>query len=349
MLCFLLLNLSHGFTAAGSAKIRSLEAFNWFQRACDRMNLRLPGNAPFHLKVRFHAYPGIELLPPGRAQILNGDGDYEETWISPHLWRREVKLGEYHAIEVDSGRARKMMATSDYVPSRVVMLMAALYFPILEELQNREPVLRRTWKMQKFSDGVTERVRIFTPEAHTNQMEFQDSYTFLPSGVLVRSNEWDVTTTFEDETPFGDRFVPRQIRIQADAERDLLTAEIAIDPPTRTNADFFDLPASPAEPGMSLRPRTGWGIQNARSKHLVQDPGTVGLPELLLRINITRQGMTRDVEIIRIKGAWFGADQILAAARNREFEPARVDGSPCQIWWPIPYPPDHWYGWDEVP
>jgi hypothetical protein len=60
----------------------------WFQRAGEQRNLRLPGSTPFHLKVTFRAFPGLELLPPGKEQILTGDGVYEETWLSPYEWRR---------------------------------------------------------------------------------------------------------------------------------------------------------------------------------------------------------------------------------------------------------------------
>jgi hypothetical protein len=103
---------------------------SWFERASDRMNLRLPNSVPFHLRVRFHAYPGLELLPPDQAEILTGEGLYEETWLSTYQWRREVTLGDYHAVETQSVDIRKMTATSDYVPSRVIMLMDALLNPI---------------------------------------------------------------------------------------------------------------------------------------------------------------------------------------------------------------------------
>jgi hypothetical protein len=102
-------------------------SIEWFQLAKEQMDLRMPGSASFRMKVTFHSFPGVEFLNlKEKPQIVNGDGLSEETWLSPHEWRREVTLGGYHAIEEDSGGVRKMQASSDYEPSRVLMLLNAL-------------------------------------------------------------------------------------------------------------------------------------------------------------------------------------------------------------------------------
>jgi hypothetical protein len=62
------------------------------------MNLRMPGCTPFHMRVTFHALPGIELLgPKERSSILTGDGIYEETWLAPKPL----------AASCDAGRIRR--------------------------------------------------------------------------------------------------------------------------------------------------------------------------------------------------------------------------------------------------
>jgi len=69
-------------------------SIEWFQLAKEQMDLRMPGSASFRMKVTFHAFPGVEFLNlKEKPQIVNGDGLYEETWLSPHEWRREVTLG----------------------------------------------------------------------------------------------------------------------------------------------------------------------------------------------------------------------------------------------------------------
>jgi hypothetical protein len=58
----------------------------------DRMraagDLRLEGAPAFHMKANFHSEDG------------SAKGTYEETWISPEKWRREVKLNDTTVLEV---------------------------------------------------------------------------------------------------------------------------------------------------------------------------------------------------------------------------------------------------------
>jgi hypothetical protein len=117
-----------GATTPGDPK----DAVGWFQRANDQMNLRALNSDPFHMKVKFTALPGLELLQKReKPHIITGDGAYEETWMGPHHWRREVTFGGYHAVEVESPQGRKMQYSSDYEPSRVLMLLDALFSPSL--------------------------------------------------------------------------------------------------------------------------------------------------------------------------------------------------------------------------
>ena len=43
-----------------------------------------------------------------KSDFITGEGAYEETWLGVHQWRREVTLGEYHAVEVEGNGLRKM-------------------------------------------------------------------------------------------------------------------------------------------------------------------------------------------------------------------------------------------------
>lgn len=52
-------------------------ALDYFRRADDLTNIRLPGSAAFHMRVTFHAYPGIDFAAPGKSDILSGDGTYD--------------------------------------------------------------------------------------------------------------------------------------------------------------------------------------------------------------------------------------------------------------------------------
>src|ERR1700694_4473558 len=104
-----------GMALSSAAQVSALDApepknsMAWFQRASDRMTLRTPSSPPFHLTVKFQAFAGEEMLDAGqKSDFITGDGDYQETWLSVHEWRREVTLAGYHAREVESNGVRKL-------------------------------------------------------------------------------------------------------------------------------------------------------------------------------------------------------------------------------------------------
>lgn len=80
----ILLTLSAATQSVGK---QPKDATEWFQRADDQMNLRTAGSTPLHMKVVFHALPGLVLDKQESSQIISGDGTYEETWVESKKWR----------------------------------------------------------------------------------------------------------------------------------------------------------------------------------------------------------------------------------------------------------------------
>jgi hypothetical protein len=179
-------------------------SMEWFKRASDRMNLRLPGSPAFHLTVKFHAFPGIELLgAKEKSEFKTGDGVYEETWLSMHEWRKEVTLADYHAVEVDSGGVRKMQASGDYEPSRVFMLLDALYDPIPRTLDSKEfsHAGASGWKIDHVSSGALTLVRL-SKSVGDQRADYSFAYYFLPQGMLAIKNSAGLTTTWGSDALF---------------------------------------------------------------------------------------------------------------------------------------------------
>ena len=82
--CSLILSCQFGHAIAEPVPPEPKTAIEWFQRASDQMNIRLPGSAPFHMTVKFQAFPGEELLGiKEKSQIMVGDGVYEEVGSPP--------------------------------------------------------------------------------------------------------------------------------------------------------------------------------------------------------------------------------------------------------------------------
>jgi hypothetical protein len=337
--------------ASSASEVRAQDVKDpifWLTRANDKMNLRMPGAAPFHMKVAFHALPGMEMLPKGKTQILTGDGVYEETWLAPHEWRREVALGSYHATESQINGVRKMQASSDYVPGRVWMLLNTLMNPISPyELAPEKHDRARHWKLEQISAGSQPLVRISRMFETASLTRAGEAYVFLPDGRLLQSNENDILTIWQNDTILADKLVPKHLSVWAGKDRELLDAEVAVGSVGRADPAALDLPGEPADPGITLRPLHAYDVRPPEPPpgHIAMNVGP-GSPTtdqgLFVHVYVDRRGRVRDAEIITFLKR--GSGEPLDAAQSQiddirewRFRPAEIDGSKCEVEYGIIY------------
>ncbi len=322
------------------------DAVGWFKRASDQMSLRVYDAAPFHMRVAFKALPGLELLDNGKAQIKSGDGVYEETWIAPHHWRREVTLGDYHAVEVESQAGRKMQFSSDYEPSRVLMLLDALFYPIRRE--HISPDVERgfeyrDWSIEHKNAGKLPYVLIRADFRHlpidvnVSSMP-QTGYAFLPSGMLVESIGHGMTISWQDDAAFAGHTVPRRLTVQS-GDRTLLTADIAVQAAGQVDPAIFELPGGAADPAMTLRPLHRFEVKppgtDERCSAVPVDLSAPLLP-IVTREIIDRHGATQEVELIdarnmEVKENSRAVADLLDCRRKIRVRPATIDKSPAEL------------------
>jgi hypothetical protein len=333
--CVLFATLAFSVAAQPAAK-KPDPWTEWFQRASDQMDLRTHGSTPFHLKAVFHAFPGVVFSRKESEQIISGDGTYEETWLTPTRWRREVNFGSYHAVEVESETGRRMQASSDYEPSRVLMLLEALLYPVPRDLYS--PSLadeHYVWKIEMGAAGSQSYVKISTNVGNAVRAgDAMRGYLFLPSGELLQSIERDFVTNWTNPTVFAGKLVPRQIQVLA-GTRDLLTAAVTIEAAGAVDGAIdgaaLELPGPPAEPGMTLRPLHtyevhGWDVSDSFS----YVAGPEALPRGAFRKIFDRHGAVREVELIYSPDP----DRIeptISHVRKNTIRPPTIDKSPCEI------------------
>jgi hypothetical protein len=328
------------------------DATGWFRRADKITNIRMLGSVPFHMRVTFHAFPGTDFAPKGKSTIQTGDGVYEETWLSPETWRREVVFGPYRAVEVRANGVRKFQSNSEYEPSRVVMLLRGLLLPIPRYVVEPELEDRHfRWKIEHQQAGSIPYVRIsFTDNLGRYGSEVR-AYDFLPNGILVRFEEGytGLLTGWQDDVAFGEKIVPRHLTVEGNGlSGPLLTADVAVEPALATNAAIFQIEGDGARPGMTLRPYVQTEFDLAPAIHF-ETPGSWATTTTLpVGVNLSaigivdRDGTTREIEVgaIRVYGQPPSSAQmadVMQAARvlvksmwKDRFHPALVDGDPCQ-------------------
>jgi len=309
-------------------------ATEWFQRAGERLELRMQGSAPFHMKVIFHAFPGMEFLgPKEKSEIVAGDGAYEETWLSPHKWRREVTLSSYHAVEEESEGVRRMQASSDYEPSRVLMLLDALLVPIPRNFFSEE--FRHEgasgWKVDQVSNANLSLVRV-SKTVGSERGDLTDAFYFLPQGMLVIRNFRGLVTEWTSAVLFSGKVVPRHLSIKA-GERELLAANISIEAAGPVALAKLDALVGPAEPGMTLRPFHDFEVRmpDLTFSHAWANVGNSGPGRAFsLWEVLDRHGRYREVELILVVNK-NDADTIMTFMREERHHPAEIDGSPCEL------------------
>lgn len=313
---------------SGSAAAEPETAIEWFRRANDLMNPRTLGSSPFRMKVVIHAFPGLELKKK-QPEIVSGDGIYEETWLDPHQWRREVTLGSYHAIEVESAQGRKMQASADYEPSRVLSLLTELYNPIGQGALTTEykDMVSQRWSIdQLIKDGVSF-VRI-SQNLGNGRESTADAYYFQPHGHLFLQTSYSRAVIWEKYVRFADKDIPTHLTIKA-GERELLTADVAIEAASKVDSSMFDLPGGVAEPGMTLRPLT---VFQVKVPDLFGDMRGVGLSSLAhyaVQGVLDRQGRYREIEYL--VGDRDQAEIPMSAMGKEAIKPATIDRSPCEL------------------
>jgi hypothetical protein len=308
------------------------EEQKWLQRAEEQTNLRTPGAKPFHLRVKFHAYPGMELVPDNKRQIITGDGTYEETWMDLHRWHREVTFGTYHAVETDSGVARKMQASSDYEPVRVLMLLESLLFPVPKNVawpDRKDTPLN--WKLKKGSVPSADQTHTidFVKVERKEACGYYFYYLFLPDGMLVQRNDQGLAFDWQDQMSYGDKIMAHHISVQAGG-RVLVKAEVTIEPAGYPTVELFDQPGNPAVPGNTMRPFHRGEVRGPEShgfrSFIGNSPSYLTWGEV-----VTRQGEVKEIEVIDSSDL-SNVHAILDMWRGFRWDsPAMIDNSPSEI------------------
>lgn len=321
---------------------------DWFTRAADRLDIRRAGSAAFHLRATFHAYQGIDFSPPGQSTMITGTGTYEEWWISPEKWRREVTLGSYHAVEVLDGDVRKLQASADYEPSRVLMLLRALELPISTHILHPDPQQKRVkWKLEHMPDDLLQRTRI--SEAGDKD-GWGPAYQFLPDGTLVRFEDGGsgLVTTWRNQTEFGGKQVPQHIAIGGEGlGREMLSADLQIEPLGNVDEARFQLPGPAADGGATLRPIDGVEATHPKATHIESALARTSFLPVGVRISamsvVDRNGVVREAEVSGIQdfGQPLNRDQVadmqstaqiyLESVQKNRYHPAEIGDHPCEF------------------
>jgi TonB family protein len=178
-------------------------AQSYFDRARKINDLRLESQQAFHLRATFESNGNVE---------QTGSGTYEETWISPTQWRREVTLKGQSVIETANGGTRYRKFKGSYASRRCddVLDIMSLGFPG----DNGDSYQDADWHTAPAQLGTASLIRV--SRGYINDQGKPDLltmiYYFDPGNGLLRADYYTgLITVYNNFQPFQGKQVARQI------------------------------------------------------------------------------------------------------------------------------------------
>ena len=291
---------------------------NFFQRIARARRLsdpRIPGSAPFHLHASF-------------LTADNSSGTYEEFWLSPTRWRRQVQLGTVSVVQAQLGnRLFTKNSGSPFTPKLIHFFLDSLDIPFprtdgsfIEGDWGHSAVLFEGVDMVRVARGqVDERNRPITGQAY-----------WFDSNDLLHASYWDPkTTSYRHFQQWNDKMVPRSIELtQKDALLMVTTIDL-LEPPPQSLADSFFL-LDGVQPQLITDPDEYEGPAMVQPKPIYQvkpNNPLSGHGTVLVNVQLDQHGHVVNATIRQSAGQPLD-EAALRAANQWEFSPMQIRGKP---------------------
>ena len=159
---------------------------------------RTAGSPPFHLHADFQIVP-------------NQSGTYDERWLSPTKWRREIQVGSVTLLATQKGNEayHKNMGT-DATPKEVDYLIDLMYghFPRLDSFQEGD------WGQSAVQLGGMDMVRVARGQVDAeNRPITGQAYWFDASGFLRADFIQPRVTVYSNFAAWNQKQIPRRAEV----------------------------------------------------------------------------------------------------------------------------------------
>jgi hypothetical protein len=284
-----------------------------FSRMRGAGSLRLDGAPSFRVKASFGT-------PDGAT-----NGTYEETWVSPTKWRREVKLNDSSIAEVRTEDAFYRTFPGKYASRLADDVVDSLSFSLPGD--NGSDLHDADWKTVNAKFGNVPVLRL--SNGYINPQGKPDPLTMMyfveeKTGYIRGRSRYSIITVFNDLQPFGEKSIARKLTmLGGDVTRMDITVD-TLEPATDVNESIFRIAGakpvftSADEDGRFTQPRAVYTVKPSL-------PGWHG--KVTCDLNIDEHGHVRGVEV---KDTTDDAviKPIREALMNWEYEPATINGHP---------------------
>lgn len=287
---------------------------------------RADGTPAFHLKADFRAYGNVE---------FKGDGTYEEWWLSPTRWRKEVTLGRYHLVLLCVDGKIDRDSTEDYIPMRVYQLLTFVLpaLPTQGELAVDGPWTAAPAIVQNTS---LERLAMRgDPPKDGKLVPPECAYYISPAENVVQMEEDGFDLYFYDHlVKFADRSVMLEGKMRRNGQTALEFHITSLTPDPAREPALFQIPANPKtgfEFGIPSdefwRPPVRVLGNIDRSKTRMRGAAT----EVVAEMQLDTTGTVREAELMYSSDA-IVADYVMYDLHHFKYLPTVVDGVPVTVY-----------------
>lgn len=292
------------------AKITVEEARAALAKAQAVSALRKEGGQAFHLRAEI------------RVTTLTGEteqGVYEEFWVSPTRWRREVRLPSYWGIKIVRGDQIARQRSSPIEPGRIQQLMRLMLYP-----SNWE---KREAKTEKASDCPDPQIetRCFRMEP-----EYGDATTFMvdaATGAVIETTAGKSQMVFSGFAPFCGSLVPTDLRAFRDGK---LAVEAEVKErkvlPAATDS-LFEFPKDAVVWPWCLEPESPKADKQVKPNYPMGEASRGKMGRVIMSLIVDDTGKVTAVEVVESAGKNFDA-AALKSVRQWSFKPARCGTTP---------------------
>jgi TonB family protein len=177
------------------------ESSELLARAGALQDIRADGSQPFHLHLQVHAQH-ITTKPV--------DGSYDEVWLAPDKWRREMTFPGFTQVEVGDKDSKWVSRNASFRPSVAYAISRALDRLSRKDLLAEEKVLTVRTKRK---EGVELRCTDLQVSSRKH------SLCFGPSGTLFSEETPTERFEYQDYGKFGVKLFPRHMQVYQSGER----------------------------------------------------------------------------------------------------------------------------------
>ena len=284
-----------------------------FDRMRAAQNLRLEGAPSFHLKANF------------QSEDNTAKGIYEETWVAPKKWRREVTLNGNHIVEVRTEDAFYRTFPGQYAPRLADDVIDVLSFGLPGD--NGADYHAPDWTALNTTLVNLPVLRL--SNGYINPQGRPDPLTALyfieeKTGFIRGRHHYSNLAVFNDLRAFGNKTVARKVTLFGS---DVSRLEIVIDTLEPAPLASESLLQMPGVKPIFTSADEAQRFTEPRVIHTVRPSLSGWRGKATCSVSVDEHGHVRDVEV---KGTNDDSviKQIRAAIMNWEFEPATTNGHP---------------------